>query len=263
MQDLTITLVQSDLMWEQPEKNLLYFDEKFKKLKGMQDVIMLPEMFSTGFTMNVNQFSEDMNGLTVSWMKEKAAELNSVITGSLIFKNSNKYYNRLVWMNPDGNCQSYDKRHLFRFGGENEHFSPGENKIIIEYKGWRICPLVCYDLRFPVWARNKYNNDNFEYDLLIYIANWPEARKLHWQTLLKARAIENLSYVAGVNRIGTDGRNTKYSGNSMVVSPRGEIIGEIENNKDETKTVKLSKSDLMQYRGKFNVALDWDDFQLT
>ncbi len=262
MQDLTITLVQSDLIWEQPEKNLACFNEKFKNMQGMQDVIVLPEMFSTGFTMNVIPFSEDMNGITVSWMKEKARELNSVITGSFIYRKGNRNYNRLVWMFPDGNFQIYDKRHLFRFGGENEHFSPGEKKKIIEYKGWRICPLVCYDLRFPVWAKNKYYDGNFEYDLLIYIANWPEARKLHWQTLLKARAIENLSYVVGVNRIGTDGRNTKYSGNSMAVSSRGEILNEIEDNRDKIETVKLSKPALLQYRAKFNVAQDWDEFKL-
>jgi len=262
MQDITITIVQSDLIWEQPRKNLDNFDKKLGTLKDAQDIIVLPEMFSTGFTMNVRQYAEDMNGATLFWMKEKAAGLNAAITGSFIFKSQNKYYNRLVWMNPDGSYKTYDKRHLFRFGNEHDYFEAGTEKIIVELNGWRFCPMICYDLRFPVWTKNRLENEKFQYDALIYVANWPEARKFHWQTLLKARAIENLSYVVGVNRIGPDGRGTRHSGNSIVISPKVETLCEIDDNAEEIKTITLSKSDLVKYREKFNVGLDWDDFQL-
>jgi len=262
MQDITITIVQSDLIWEQPEKNLNSFDKKLETLKDAQDIIVLPEMFSTGFTMNVRQYAEEMNGATLFWMKEKASGLNSVITGSFIFKSEDKYYNRLVWMNPDGTYKTYDKRHLFRFGNEHDYFKAGTEKIVVELNGWRFCPMICYDLRFPVWAKNRLENERFQYDALIYVANWPEARKFHWQTLLKARAIENLSYVIGVNRIGPDGRGTRHSGNSIVISPRGETRCEIDDNAQEIKTITLSKPELLKYREKFNVGLDWDDFQL-
>lgn len=165
-------------------------------------------------------------------------------------------------MNPDGNIQSYDKRHLFRFGNEHNYFSAGNQKKIFDCKDWNVCPMICYDLRFPVWARNTYAEEKFQYDLLIYLANWPEARKHHWQALLKARAIENLSYVIGVNRVGVDGKGVHYSGNSMVVSPRGEVLFEGENNIEELKTITLNRELLKQYRDKFNVALDWDEFQI-
>ncbi|HNW90693.1 MAG TPA: amidohydrolase [Bacteroidales bacterium] len=262
MQDITITIVQSDLAWEQPLKNLDNFDKKLEPLKNCQDVIVLPEMFSTAFTMDVQQFAEEMDGTVLLWMKEKAISLNSVISGSFIFKNKEAFYNRLVWMKPDGTYNTYDKRHLFRFGNEHNFFKAGTEKIIVELNGWNICPMICYDLRFPVWAKNNYNNGHFQYDVLIYIANWPEARKLHWQTLLKARAIENLSYVVGVNRIGGDGRGTRHSGNSMIISPRGETLCEMADHTEDVKTIMLKKSELLQYRDKFNVAPDWDEFQL-
>ena len=262
MQDITITIVQTNLIWEQPQKNLDNFDKKLAGLQGATDIVVLPEMFSTGFTMNVRQYAEDMKGATLIWMQEKASVLNSVITGSFIFKSGNKYYNRLVWMFPDGTYKTYDKRHLFRFGNEHDYFLAGTEKLIVEINGWRICPLICYDLRFPVWAKNRFDNGKFQYDALIYVANWPEARKQHWQALLKARAIENLSYVVGVNRVGADGRGTRHSGNSMVINPKGDTLCEIADNVEEIKTITLSMPELFKYREKFNVGLDWDDFQL-
>jgi len=262
MQDLKITIVQSDLIWEQPRKNFDNFDKKLAGLQGVTDIVVLPEMFSTGFTMNVKQFAEDMDGAVSRWIKEKASALNSVITGSFIFKSGDNYYNRLVWMYPDGTYKTYDKRHLFRFGNEHDYFLAGTEKLIVEINGWRICPLICYDLRFPVWAKNRFDNGKFQYDALIYVANWPEARKQHWRALLKARAIENLSYVVGVNRIGPDGRGTRHSGNSTAISPKGDTLCEIGDNAEEIKTITLSMPELVKYREKFNVGLDWDDFQI-
>lgn len=262
MQNLNITIIQSDLLWEQPLKNLERFDKKLDGLKNSQDLIVLPEMFNTAFTMNVQQYAENMNGTTFLWMKEKAAALNSVICGSMIIKNNTDFFNRFIWMCPDGTYETYDKRHLFRFGNEHEHFNQGTEKKILETIGWNICPMICYDLRFPVWTKNKYNNGKFQYDILIFVANWPEARKYHWQTLLKARAIENLSFVVGVNRTGIDGRGTSHSGNSMIISPRGETLCEIEDNKEDVKTICLDSSELLQYRENFNVAQDWDEFEI-
>ncbi len=262
MQDLTLTVIQSNLAWEQPLKNLHNFDEKLKDLKNSQDVVVLPEMFATAFTMDVRNFCTGMDGPVVSWMKEKAAALNSAVTGSIIFKEKDVFYNRLVWMNPDHTFETYDKRHLFRFGGEHNFFRAGSRKIVVEHRGWHICPLVCYDLRFPVWSKNTLLNENYQYDVLIYVANWPEARKQHWKSLLKARAIENLVYVVGVNRTGSDGRGTRHSGNSLIISPRGEILCELGDNTDEVKTIVLSRADLINYRQKFNVAPDWDDFRI-
>lgn len=262
MQDLTLTVIQSNLAWEQPLKNLHNFDEKLKDLKNSQDVVVLPEMFATAFTMDVRNFCTGMDGPVVSWMKEKAAALNSAVTGSIIFKEKDVFYNRLVWMNPDHTFETYDKRHLFRFGGEHNFFTAGGNKIIVEHKGWRVCPLVCYDLRFPVWSKNKLLNENYQYDVLIYVANWPEARKQHWKTLLQARAIENLCFVVGVNRTGCDGRGIHHSGNSLIISPRGEILHELADNTEEVKTMVLPRADLLNYRQKFNVAPDWDDFRI-
>ncbi|HOY33282.1 MAG TPA: amidohydrolase [Bacteroidales bacterium] len=262
MQDLRITMVQSDIAWEQTLKNLDNFGRKLEPMNKAQDIVVLPEMFATGFTMNVKKFAEDMNGTVPEWMRKIAATLNCVITGSFIYRNDDVFYNRLVWMRPDGSYETYDKKHLFRFGNEHNFFTAGTDKIIIELKGWNICPMICYDLRFPAWAKNTYANDRFLYDVLIYIANWPEARKHHWEILLKARAVENLCYVVGVNRVGRDGRGTSHSGNSMIISPKGKMMGSFEENNEAITTVLLDTDQLIQYRKKFNVALDWDNFLL-
>ena len=262
MQDLKINLVQADLIWEQPEKNLQNFDQKLSGLRGQQHLVVLPEMFNTGFTMNGKDFAEEPGGKAFQWMKTKSAELDCVITGSILCKENGEYYNRLVWMRPDGSYEIYNKRHLFRFGNEHQHFVPGTSKLIVEINGWHVCPLICYDLRFPVWAKNTYREGHFEYDLLLYVANWPERRKHHWKALLQARAIENLSYTAGLNRIGTDGIGTTHSGNSIVFSPRGELIIEAPEHKEENTIVTLSAKELLDYRERFNVGLDWDEFRI-
>lgn len=262
MKDIKVTLVQYDLIWEQREKNYKKLNKIFDQIENHQDIILLPEMFSTGFTTNIEDFSENMDGPTVSWLRHQTMKYKSVIAGSFIFDDGSKCYNRLVWMQTDGKYHVYDKRHLFRFGNEHNYFSSGEQKHVFIVNDFRICPLICYDLRFPVWAKNTYTTGKFEYDILIYIANWPEARRHHWEILLKARAIENLAYVIGLNRIGEDGRKIKYSGNSMIVNPRGEIIGNFDDYEEGIKTITLSKNELTQYREKFNVGVDWDNFTI-
>jgi omega-amidase len=262
MQDLKICVVQTDLVWEQPEKNIQNLDRKLNNLNGRPDLIVLPEMFNTGFTMNGKDFAENPDGKSFQFLKKKSAELNSVITGSFLCKENNLYFNRLIWMRPNGSFQAYNKRHLFRFGNEHLHFVPGTSRLIVEINGWHVCPLVCYDLRFPVWAKNTFNDGKFEYDLLMYVANWPEKRKHHWRSLLQARAIENLSYVAGINRIGTDGQGTTHSGNSLVYSPRGEMIYEPSENTESVDIITLLTTELTDYRERFNVGLDWDKFEI-
>ena len=262
MQDLKISIVQSDLFWEQPEKNLEHFDKKFATITKKQDLMVLPEMFNTGFTMNGDKCAEPPDGQTFQWMKNHAHEFNCVITGSFLCRDEDKLYNRLVWMRPDGSSETYDKRHLFRFANEHLQISPGSKKLIVELNSWRICPLICYDLRFPVWIKNLYKDEQFDYDLLLFVANWPQARSQYWRLMMQVRAIENLSYAAGVNRIGMDGKDNPHSGNSIIVSPKGEIVCEIMENIETIETSILSKSKLMEFRERFNVAQDWDDFEI-
>ena len=219
------------------------------------DLIILPEMFTTGFSMQPEKLAEDMNGTTIRWMSLKSQEWNCIITGSLIIKEKGKYLNRLIWMAPDGNFQYYDKRHLFRMGEEHDHYTAGDIKLITKFRGWGFRPLICYDLRFPVWSRNRS-----DYNVLIYIANWPESRREVWKSLLVARALENQAYVIGVNRIGSDGRNISYSGDSMLVDSRGQIISETEPYEESAETVRISLDELMEFREKFPVYLDADEF---
>ena len=272
MQDLNITFLQSELHWENIDKNLEMFSGKITAIKGITDLIVLPEMFTTGFTMNAKKLAEKMKGRTFSWMAQKAKEKQCVITGSFIVEENGKYFNRLIWMRPDGTYDMYDKRHLFRLANEQDHYTAGDKRIIVELKGWRICPLVCFDLRFPVWSRNKRvavgkvalgsGSTQPEYDLLIYIANWPERRSHPWKTLLLARAIENQCYVVGLNRVGNDGNNVYHSGDSAVVNPKGEIISKIKTKEETTETVKLSYKELEEFRKTFPVGLDADDFEV-
>jgi omega-amidase len=214
MTNLRITTIQSTITWHNPAANLAHYAELMGQIGGPTDVVILPEMFTTGFTMDPAANSETMDGTAMSWMADKASALNAVVTGSLVIEEAGKYYNRLIWMQPDGEYQTYNKRHLFAMAGEHEHYAEGKERLIVEYKGWRICPLICYDLRFPVWARN-----DDAYDLLIYTANWPNKRSYDWNTLLKARAIENQCYVAAVNRVGTDENGHEYNGDSCVIDP--------------------------------------------
>ena len=254
---LTVALVQTDLVWENPEQNKINISKKIDAISEKTDLIILPEMFTTGFTMNPYDFAETMDGQFILWLKSIAATKNTAITGSLIIKENNNYYNRLVFVFPSGEIQTYDKRHTFTLAGEDKVFTAGNKKLIIDYKGWKICPLICYDLRFPVWARNVEN-----YDLLIYVANWPKPRIKAWSTLLKARAIENMCYCVGVNRMGVDSRGNTYTGNSSVYDSLGKKISSIKPHIETTEIVRLNKELLVKNRQRFQFLNDRDDFKL-
>lgn len=263
MQDLKITVIQSDLHWEDVGANLSMFEEKIWQISGGTDVIVLPEMFTTGFTMAAAKHAEMMNMRTFKWMKQMAEQTSALILGSYIVNVHDRYYNRLLWMEPGGVYKTYDKRHLFRMANEHKTFAAGESLLIGTWKGWRICPLICYDLRFPVWSRNRWDRaaSRPSYDVAVYVANWPTIRVDAWDALLKARAIENLSYVVGVNRIGQDGNGIEYNGHSSLISPKGEII--FSNEGDETiKTVELNAHSLHGFRDRFPAYMDADDFTI-
>jgi len=288
--DLKVTIIQSELHWENVDENLAMFSEKINAISTPTDVIVLPEMFNTGFSMESEKLAESMDGKTVKWMLTQAKKTNAAVTGSLIIKvvpfdsaqGTTLYYNRLIWVQPDGKLQTYDKRHLFRMANEHESFSAGTERLIVNYKGWRICPMICYDLRFPVWTRNKQlsvdscqlsenkqqttnnkqQNSNV-YDILIYMANWPEARKIHWSKLLEARAIENQCYVVGVNRTGEDGNEFSYTGNSAIINFMGEMITATKEKISSTETSSLSLTELNAWRDKFPLSLDGDEFEIN
>lgn len=265
--NLKVTLIQSNLHWENVDKNLSMFADKIDTIKEPTDVVVLPEMFNTGFSMNSEKLAERMNGKTVSWMMQMAKKINAVIVGSLIVKDVTLsgvegFYNRLVWAQPNGDYFTYDKRHLFRMANEHEYFNAGKDLLIVHYKGWRICPLICYDLRFPVWSRNVTEGGETAYDCLIYIANWPAARSAPWCKLLEARAIENQCYVIGVNRVGQDGKQIDYSGNSAVINPKGEEVSSIPENENITHIHTISLDELNSFREKFPVGMDADRFEI-
>lgn len=259
MENLNITIIQTNLVWENVEGNLKHFDFKINNTTETADIVVLPEMFTTGFTMNPQQFAEEHGGRGLQWMIEKAKQKKCVLVGSISIKDKENFYNRLYWVKPDGSFQFYDKRHLFKMGNEDQFYSAGSEKLIIEYKGWKICPLICYDLRFPVWSKNQKENS---YDVLIYVANWPEVRAYPWKQLLIARAIENQSYVVGLNRIGNDGNGVSHSGDSAVINPRGELISSIQSQEDKTETVNLSSNYLLDFRKTFPVLSDGDSFNI-
>ncbi len=259
MEDLKITLIQSGLFWENKEKNLEQFSKKIADIKEATDLIILPEMFSTGFSMKPKNLAEGMNGQTVEWMKEQAHKKNCVLTGSFICEEGGHFFNRLLWVHPNGTYSKYDKRHLFSMGDEHNHYSAGEEKLVVKLKDWKICPLICYDLRFPVWARNT---KDASYDVLIYVANWPERRAYPWKTLLLARAIENQSYVIGSNRVGPDGNDISHSGDSAVINAKGEIISKIKPHEEVSETVTLSYSELEEFRKAFPAIQDADSFEI-
>jgi omega-amidase len=258
MQDLAITLVQTTLHWHDPAANRQMLAQKLAGLTEPTDLIVLPEMFTTGFSMDAPQLAEKPDGPTLDWLKGQAAKHKAVITGSLITEENGRYYNRLIWMRPDGSFEHYDKRHLFRMAGEDQVYTAGTSRLVVTLKGWRICPLICYDLRFPVWSRNT----GPDYDLLLYVANWPAKRSLAWRTLLPARAIENLAYVVGVNRVGEDGKAIPYSGDSAVYQPTGEITWQ-QSHEEIIQTVKISHKTLTDYRQSFPAHLDADSFTLN
>lgn len=262
MNDLKICFIQSDLAWENAEQNLANFDLKLASVNDNPDIIILPEMFNTAFSINPAKCAETMDGLTVNWMKAKAAEYNCVIAGGLLIAENKNHYNRLIWMQPDGNYSTYDKRHLFRMSDEFKIFKGGNQRTIVELKGWKINLNICYDLRFPLWSRNTFKDGEYEYDLMIYVANWPASRSFIWQTLLKARAMENQTYVVGVNRVGTDGFGTQHSGDSLIIDPVGNVLLQAGASIEEIHTLEISKAFLTDFRNKFTVGLDWDEFDL-
>jgi len=260
METLKVCLVQCSIHWESVDENLEMFSKKLNDIASC-DLIVLPEMFNTGFTMQAESVAEDSEGKTFFWMKQLASAKQCMVTGSYVVSENGKYYNRLLWMKPDGNWVKYDKRHLFRMANEHQHYTAGNEKLIVEIKGWKICPLVCYDLRFPVWSRNKFNQ-TWEYDCLIYIANWPERRSHAWKTLLQARAIENQCYVIGVNRVGKDGNNISYSGDSALINAKGEVTNDFIPGAEELKIITLNYDELQEYRNIFPVGLDADKFEV-
>jgi len=272
---ITVTLIQTDLHWEDKAANLNMLEEKINGIKERTEIVILPEMFSTGFSMNPGSLAETMDGTTVEWMKRIAAEKKIILTGSLIIKETapsplgraggEVYYNRLIWMLPNGQSGVYDKRHRFAYAGEDDHYTAGTKRLIASVKGWKINLLVCYDLRFPVWARQSPTGSGgektAEYDLLIYVANWPDRRIHAWKTLLQARAIENQCYAVGVNRVGKDGNDILYSGESMVVDPLGEVLY-TKKGEEDIFTITLDKAHLDNIRAKFPFWRDADDFEI-
>jgi omega-amidase len=261
MPTLSITTIQTNLIWEDKTANLNALEQKINAIETPTEIIVLPEMFSTGFSMQPSQLAETMDGETVSWMKRVSAQNKIILTGSIIIEEEGNYYNRLIWMLPNGQYGYYDKRHLFAFGQEDKFYTAGNKRLIAQVKGFKINLQVCYDLRFPVWARQQNKSGEMEYDVLIYVANWPEKRSHAWKTLLCARAIENQCYVIGVNRVGADGNNIYHSGNSLVIDPLGQVLYHMADDED-VNTVTLSKEYLNEVREKFPFWKDGDGFIL-
>lgn len=274
--DLKVTLIQSDLRWHDPQANRDHFDQHIASISTDTDLIILPEMFSTGFTMSPVEVAESMNGPTMEWLHTKATQLDAIITGSFAIKEDGQYYNRLIWMKPDGNYETYDKRHLFAMAGEHEVYQAGKERLIVDLNGWKVCPMICYDLRFPVWSRNtpiaggtpsgargaQSYADTPSYDLLIYIANWPITRAYHWKTLLRGRAIENQSYVIGVNRVGQDKNGYLYNGDSCIVDPVSEDLHWHQEKSEAVHTMTLSYGSLQTIRKKLPFLRDGDAFEI-
>lgn len=256
--NLHVTLVQSDLRWENTPANLEMFTRKIDTV-SKTDLIILPEMFSTGFSMNTEKLAEEMSGPTVEWMRKTTAEKQCALCGSLMIRERNEYFNRLVWMQADGAYRVYDKRHLFSLSNEPAIYTAGKKRLVVELAGWKICPLICYDLRFPVWSRNIPSDS---YDLLIYVANWPEKRNHAWKSLLIARAIENQCYVAGVNRVGHDGNHIYHSGDSMMADAMGNTLYQLQHEED-IFTIELNAAVLRDARESLPFLKDRDDFVLN
>lgn len=257
MPDLTVTLIQTELEWEDVAANLRRFDRLIDSLQVATHLIVLPEMFTTGFSMNAAALAENMNGRAVGWLRETARRTAAAVVGSVIVVDDGQLYNRLCWAGPDGELATYDKKHLFRYAGEEQVYTAGSTSLLVELKGWKIRPFVCYDLRFPVWTRNT----NHPYDLALFIANWPQRRAEHWKVLLQARAIENQSYVIGVNRIGTDGNGIYHSGDSSVIDPIGSILFRSAH-APCVFTLPLERDRLDDYRQSFPALKDADQFLL-
>ncbi|MCI1187762.1 amidohydrolase [Hymenobacter sp. DH14] len=258
MPDITVSFVQTALHWHDAAANRAHFDQLLASLAQPTDLIVLPEMFSTGFSMDAAGQAETMQGATVAWLRDTAARHNAVVTGSVIIEDHGHYYNRLLWARPDGGLSWYNKRHLFTLAGEQRTYTPGTTRLIEHWRGWRICPLVCYDLRFPVWSRNQPVEP---YDLVLYVANWPAVRRTAWMTLLRARAIENVACALGVNRVGRDGSGHEYSGDSALLDAQGNYLVEAES-RDGVFTHTLRLEDLEVFRARFGALNDGDAFEL-
>lgn len=257
MRDLKVSLVQAATHWHDPQANMRMYAQRIEPLAGTADVIVLPETLLSGFTREARANAEGMDGEGVAWMREMARRADAAVTGSLVIAENDAIYNRLIWATPEGGLQWYDKRHLFRMAGEHKRYAGGDRRLVVEWRGWRIYPLVCYDLRFPVWCRNRE-----DYDLILFVANWPRARRHAWRSLLVARAIENLSWVVGVNRIGLDGNDVDFAGDSLIIDPLGEIVADLAD-RDENLTYALSAAQLLEHRERFPAHLDADSFSIN
>ena len=263
MDDLAVTLIQTFLYWEDPVKNIEHFSHLLDRIEGHPDLILLPEMFNTGFSINPLVCAEEMDGPSVRFLCTESASRNVIIMATLLIRDKDQFYNRLVCVFPDGSIQTYDKRHLFRLSEEYRILNAGNSRKVFEIKGWKIMPLICYDLRFPVWTRNSYKDGRYEYDALVCLANWPESRQHVWEILLKARAMENQAFFLGVNRIGLDGHGTNHTGDSLVADARGNVMMKAATGKEVIETISLSYLDLQMFRESFTVGLDWDQFSLN
>jgi predicted amidohydrolase len=262
MNDLRITLIQDATRWHDPAGNRELYGAHVRAVKGHSDLVVLPETFTSGFTNETVGNAEGMDGESMRWLAALAAEVGATLTGSMVMRDGERYYNRLVWMRPDGSHASYDKRHLFRYANEHQRYTAGSERLVVEINGWRVCPMVCYDLRFPVYARNRVDAaGRFDYDLVLYVANWPAPRHNAWQTLLRARAIENLSCSVGVNRVGTDGNDLTYLGGSVALDPLGNALVEC-GAQPQVVTTTLSGAALLAHRQRFPFHLDADRFTL-
>lgn len=262
MQDLNIALLQASLYWESPAENRQHLQALMEQQSRDNDLIVLPETFSTGFPVDPHRFAEVIEGPGMAWMHNMAVTHQAVVCGSLLLNRNNSFSNTFVWMRPDGTYETYDKAHVFRMGGEHEHIRAGNQLITLELKGWKIRPMVCYDLRFPVWSRNRFENGVYAYDLLLYVANWPEQRAWPWSQLLIARAIENMACVVGLNRVGTDGVGNRYSGDSVVLNAKGQQVAAAPAHRETVLETTLVAADMLIFRDKFQVALDWDWFNI-
>jgi omega-amidase len=261
--DLRVSLVQAATVWHDPAANRALYGAHVRALAGTTDLVVLPETFTSGFSNDAIGRAETMRDESVAWICALAREVDAVVTGSMVIRDGDRVFNRLLWARPDGTLAHYDKRHLFRMAGEHTRYADGREKLLVEVLGWRVCPLVCYDLRFPVWSRNRFDPvaQRFDYDLLLYVANWPSARRYAWSTLLRARAIENLAFVVGVNRVGVDGNELHYAGDSAVLDFLGQPLVEL-GAQPQSVTVTLSAAMLGAHRERFPAQLDADRFEL-
>jgi len=262
MNNLNIAYIQANLRWEDKEANLQYFSDLLENVQPETDLILLPETFTTAFPVDPKLHAETTDGPTMQWLKKQAAAKNAVICGTFPMDIKGHFYNSLVWMCPNGTFELYFKRHTFTIGNEDKLVERGQKQLIVELNGWRIKPMVCYDIRFPIWARNRYTNGQYEYDLGFYLANFPDSRMNVWNTLLPARAIENQAYFVGLNRVGDDPNDLHYSGESQVVNARGEVISKAEAYKEVVMHCTLDYEALQRFRHKFPLGPDWDQFEI-